>query len=148
APSMEKTVGGWWRPRVGVRQRVWVCQSTTPPAMTSERVMVRETGAGAPQVVRGARVLSRWAPRWDVRSAPANLLVKVTSCMHYFWPTFLLGSSAGLMYVIPHGPTPWAWRIVSSFVHGKWGVFGCITEKLPADNACPFAGSNVSPIPT
>ena len=60
---------------------------------------------------------------------------------------FLLGSSSGLTYLTPHGPTPCTWITVSSLASTKWLVPTGITMKLPARMGINFPASNVSPIP-
>src|SRR4030095_2444165 len=60
---------------------------------------------------------------------------------------FLRGSSAGFTYVIPQGPIPVNWTMVSSPVQPKWFILGSIMEILQAGNALVLAWSNVSPTP-
>src|SRR5439155_9750324 len=60
---------------------------------------------------------------------------------------FLRGSSSGLTYVTPHGPTPCTWTIASSFVQPKCGVFGCMIATLPARSSLDLDVSSLSPVP-
>jgi hypothetical protein len=60
---------------------------------------------------------------------------------------FRLGSSSGLTYFTPQGPTPCTWTTVSSRASTKWVVPTGITTKLPVRIGASLPASKVSPIP-
>src|SRR5262245_20555206 len=59
----------------------------------------------------------------------------------------LVGSSAGLTYLRPHGPMVVIWTTVSSSTKRKCAVPGGNAKKLPAGSAMVALRSAFSPIP-